>query len=123
MALGWHRAQEPRPSRRHGRDWYWNRLGRHGGNFRWTWAAARAIAQKVAFLRASGVLQPAEMPQLQTCGAKVSRQGEHGSWADRCGGRASGLRPSAVLYSAMGGREARACRCCPMDGPRLVLDL
>ena len=49
MASGWHRAQEPRPSRRHGRDWYWDRLGRHGGNFRWTWAAARGSPQKSLF--------------------------------------------------------------------------
>ena len=122
MASGRHGARDPRPSRRHGQHWYWYRLRRHGGNFWWTRAAARAIAQKVAFLRTSGVLQSAEMTQLQTCGAKVSRRGEHGSWADRCGGRASGLRPSAGLYSAMGGGGARACRCCPMDGPRLVLD-
>ena len=105
MASGRHGARDPRPSRRHGQHWYWYRLWRHGGNFWWTRAAARAIAQKVAFLRTSGVLQSAEITQLQTCGAKVSRRGEHGSWADRCGGRGSGLRPSAGLYSAMGGAE------------------
>ena len=63
----------------HGQHGCWVRLWRHGGGLLRPSAASEATAGTVTFLHASGVPRLTEMPQLWTCGAKGSRQGEHRS--------------------------------------------
>ena len=48
---------------------------------------------------------------VHMCGDQAVRQGEHRSWAGRCGGRVSGLRPSAGLCPVVQVSSARICHC------------
>ena len=83
------------------------------------WAQSRPLCEVVNVDR-SGLPSSSDFDSfgicstMRMCGDQDSRQGEHGSWAGRYGGRVSGLRPSSGLCPVVQVSSARVCHCPPI---------